>query len=111
MPEHFIAFWNVENLFDVEDAPPDRRPDKVRRALRVGSASSEVKGWTQAILDHKLAQLASVINRMNGGRGPDGLGLREVENRHVLEPASCTPTPETSEGSTRRSSTTPRFCG
>jgi hypothetical protein len=21
MPDHHIAFWNVENLFDVEDAP------------------------------------------------------------------------------------------
>ncbi|MBA4178505.1 MAG: endonuclease/exonuclease/phosphatase [Leptothrix sp. (in: Bacteria)] len=85
MTEHHIAFWNVENLFDVEDAPPSRRPDKIRRALHVGSASSEVKGWTQAVLDHKLAQLASVIGRMNGDRGPDILGLCEVENRHVLD--------------------------
>lgn len=85
MPDHHIAFWNVENLFDVEDAPLDRRPDKIRRALRVGSASSEVKGWTQAVLDRKLVQLASVILRMNAGRGPDVLGLCEVENRHVLD--------------------------
>jgi predicted extracellular nuclease len=57
----------------------------VRRALRVGSASSEVKGWRQPVLDRKLAQLASVIMRMNAGRGPDILGLCEVENRHVLD--------------------------
>jgi len=85
MPDHYIGFWNVENLFDVEGAPPGRRPDKIRRALKVGSASSEVKGWTQSVLNHKLAQLASVISRMNDGRGPDVLGLCEVENRHVLD--------------------------
>lgn len=85
MPEYCIAFWNVENLFDVEDAPLDRRPDKVRRALRVGRASSEVKGWTAAVLARKLAQLASIIAQMHGGRGPDILGLCEVENRQVLE--------------------------
>lgn len=73
MTDYVIAFWNVENLFDV-DVPLDRRPDKVRRALKVGSASSEVKGWTQTILDHKLAQLASVIGRVNSARGPDVLG-------------------------------------
>lgn len=85
MPDYVIAFWNVENLFDVEGAPMDRRPDKIRRALKVGTASSEVKGWTQQVLDHKLTQLASVIGRMNDGRGPDVLGLCELENRHVLE--------------------------
>lgn len=83
--QHHIAFWNVENLFDVEDAPLDRRPDKVRRALSVGSRRNEVAGWTQPVLDQKIAQLAAVIRRMNDGRGPDILGLCEVENRHVLD--------------------------
>ena len=85
MQDHFIAFWNVENLFDIDRARLDRRPDKIRRALKVGTRSSEVKGWTQAVLNTKLAQLASVISRMNGGRGPDVLGVCEVENKHVLE--------------------------
>ena len=85
MTSHYVAFWNVENLFDTEDAPPERRPDKVRRALGIGTKANEVAGWTQAVLDRKLAQLASVIGRMNEGRGPDILGLCEVENRHVLE--------------------------
>jgi predicted extracellular nuclease len=85
MPNHCIAFWNVENLLDVEDAPLDRRPDKVRRALKVGTATSEVKGWDQAALDRKIGRLALVITQMNGGRGPDILGVCEVENRHVLD--------------------------
>lgn len=85
MATHSIAFWNVENLLDVEDAPLDRRPDKVRRALKAGTALSEVRGWTQAALERKLSRLASVVGRMNGGRGPDILGVCEVENRHVLD--------------------------
>jgi predicted extracellular nuclease len=85
MADLCVAFWNVENLFDVEGAPLDRRPDKVRRALKIGTGSSELKGWTQAVLDRKIAQLASIIARINAGRGPDVLGLCEVENRHVLE--------------------------
>lgn len=80
-----VAFWNVENLLDVEDAPIDRRPDKVRRSLGVGTADNEVRGWTQPVLDRKIAQLASVIGRLDAGGGPDILGVCEVENRHVLD--------------------------
>jgi hypothetical protein len=78
MAEHYVAFWNVENLFDVEDSP--RRTDKVKRALGRG-----VEGWTQSVLDGKVAQLASIIRRMNQGNGPDLLGVCEIENRHVLD--------------------------
>ncbi len=83
----YVAFWNVENLFDVEDAEtltyPDgtpRRTDKLRRAL--GTA---VDGWTQALVDRKLDQLVSIVAQMNGGAGPDLLGVCEVENLFVLE--------------------------
>ncbi|MGH7502437.1 MAG: endonuclease/exonuclease/phosphatase family protein [Longimicrobiales bacterium] len=78
MATHSVAFWNLENLFDIAQSP--RRSDKLERVLR-----SELAGWTQAVLDGKLGQLASVITRMNGGAGPDLLGVCEVENRFVLE--------------------------
>lgn len=78
MPTHSIAFWNLENLFDVEGSP--RRTDKLQRTV-----GGELKGWTQEVLDRKLAQLASVVARMNGGKGPDVLGVCEVENQHVLD--------------------------
>ena len=81
MPTNYhLAFWNVENLFDIENAPPERRSDKVARAIK-----KDIKGWTQARLDRKIAQLASIIRQMNGGRGPDLLGVCEVENRFVLD--------------------------
>lgn len=79
MPTYHVAFWNLENLFDVENAPPSRRPDKVKRAL-----GSELAGWDASQLNQKVSQLASVIVQMNGGRGPDLLGVCEVENEHVL---------------------------
>ena len=78
MPTHHVAFWNLENLFDVQDSP--RRTEKLQRAI-----GSELDGWTRPVLDRKIQQLASVIRQMNGGSGPDLLGVCEVENRFVLE--------------------------
>ncbi|NTW77178.1 MAG: endonuclease/exonuclease/phosphatase [Syntrophaceae bacterium] len=72
----FIAFWNVENLFDVESAD---RPEKLRRVI-----SKDIAGWDDSILDSKLRQLSRVIRSMNAGAGPDILGICEVENKNVL---------------------------
>lgn len=77
---YHVAWWNVENLFDEEGAPPDRRSDKVLRTIK-----NDIAGWTPQLRDRKIAQLASVIVQMNGGAGPDLLGVCEVENRFVLE--------------------------
>lgn len=78
MKEYFIAWWNVENLFDIEDDPNRKR--KVAKAV-----GSDLKGWDQTKLDRKIAQLASVIKTMNNGEGPDLLGVCEVENQRVLQ--------------------------
>ena len=78
MKTYSIAWWNVENLFDVEDSPA--RTDKLNRTLR-----SELKGWNDNILDKKIPNLASVISKLNNGLGPDLLGVCEVENRPVLQ--------------------------
>jgi len=76
--QYHIAFWNLENLFDIEDSP--RRTDKVARVL-----GKTIKGWTQSLLDRKISQLASVIQKMNSDRGPDLLGVCELENKYVLD--------------------------
>jgi hypothetical protein len=75
-----VAWWNVENLFDEELAPPERRSEKVQRAI-----GDDIAGWTPELRDRKIDQLASVVARMNGGAGPDLLGVCEVENLFVLE--------------------------
>jgi len=77
MNQHFIAWWNVENLFSEQHDPS--RSEKLARTL-----DQELNGWTADVLDTKLNQLASVITRMNDGYGPDILGVCEVENEKVL---------------------------
>jgi hypothetical protein len=77
MPDYYVAFWNVENLFDEEHSP--RRTEKLERTLR-----GELEGWTRDVLDRKVQQLASIIRKMNGGQGPDLLGVCEIENEFVL---------------------------
>jgi endonuclease/exonuclease/phosphatase family metal-dependent hydrolase len=78
MPSTYsVAWWNVENLFDEENSP--RRSDKLARAL-----GNSIIGWTPALRDRKIDQLASVIAQLNGGAGPDLLGICEVENEFVV---------------------------
>jgi Endonuclease/Exonuclease/phosphatase family len=78
--DYYVAWWNLENLFDEEHAPPVRRTDKVLRAIQ-----RDIAGWTPQRRDRKIAQLASVIGQMNAGVGPDLLGVCEVENRFVID--------------------------
>ena len=81
MRTYFIAWWNVENLFDEENAVAlGRRTDKVFRSIK-----DDIAGWTPELRDRKIDQLASVISRMNTGQGPDLLGVCEVENRFVVD--------------------------
>ncbi len=78
MKTYNLAWWNLENLFDVEGSPA--RTDKLKRTL-----GEELRGWTEDILARKIAQLARILRQLNGGRGPDLLGVCEVENQPVLE--------------------------
>lgn len=75
---HHIYWWNLENLFDVNNSP--ERPSWLQSRLR-----SELKGWTAAVLDKKLSNLVDIISRMNDDNGPDILGVCEVENEAVLQ--------------------------
>jgi hypothetical protein len=71
-----IAWWNLENLFDHEGA---RRSAELAAVLK-----SEVKGWTVAIRNRKIDQLARAIKAMFNGTGPDLIGVAEAENNAVL---------------------------
>ncbi len=75
---YYVAWWNVENLFDEENSP--RRTDKLARTL-----GTSIVGWTPALRDQKIDQLAAVIAQMNHGSGPDLLGVCEVENEFVVD--------------------------
>lgn len=81
MHSYYLAWWNLENLFDEEGAVAlGRRTDKVQRAI-----GTSIKGWTPQLRDRKIHQLASVIAQMNDGKGPDLMGMCELENRFVLD--------------------------
>ncbi len=73
-----VAWWNLENLFDHQTAAG--RPAALQRKL-----NSELVGWTAAVRDLKIAQLASVVELMFDGQGPDILGVAEIENERVLQ--------------------------
>lgn len=77
MADIHFAWWNLENLFDHRTAAD--RPAALQQTL-----NRELVGWTAAVRDRKIAQLASVIELMFGGAGPDILGVCEVENERVL---------------------------
>lgn len=71
-----VAWWNLENLFDHRDA---ERSDKLRRAIQ-----QDLGSWTVELRDRKIEQLARIIAQLGGGRGPDLMGVCEVENEIVL---------------------------
>jgi predicted extracellular nuclease len=73
---YYITWWNLENLFDSENAP---RTDKLRRVLK-----NDLEGWTDDILEKKINQLVKMLHIINESNGPDILGICEVENKNVL---------------------------
>ncbi len=71
-----VAHYNVENLFDTLNDPHKNDEE----FLPAGK-----NAWSSARYLTKLERLSRVIREMNDGRGPDLLGLCEVENRAVVE--------------------------
>jgi len=76
--EYYFAWWNLENLFDLHDSA--ERPEWLQRQL-----NRELIGWNADVLNSKLDQLARIIKQLNNGKGPDLLGICEVESKAVLE--------------------------
>jgi endonuclease/exonuclease/phosphatase family metal-dependent hydrolase len=74
--EALVGFYNVENLFDTLDDP--------QKADEDFTPSGEMR-WNSEKYVQKLDRLALVISSMHEGKGPDILGLCEIENRLVLE--------------------------
>ncbi len=76
--KYYIAWWNLENLFDVYNSI--HREGWLQQRLK-----NELKGWTNSVLQRKVDNLCSIIKKMNDNQGPDLLGVCEVENKPVLE--------------------------
>lgn len=73
----YVAHWNVENLFDTQDDPRNRGDDEFL-------PNNPTTRWTRVRYEAKLDNLAEVISGMNRKRGPDILGMCEVENKQVV---------------------------
>lgn len=72
----FLAFWNVENLFDTVDDPTKNDDDFLPTGLYE---------WDQERLERKMYNLSRVIRSMNDNKGPDILGISEVEHVYLLD--------------------------
>ncbi len=70
-----IAFYNVENLFDIANEPGKRDGE----FTPVGS-----KKWTGERYQKKLDTLSRVLSSINENELPEIIGLCEVENRKVV---------------------------
>lgn len=69
-----IAFWNLQNLFDIDASE-----------IAADLEFTPAEDWDQEALDKKLENLAEVINLLHDGQGPDLLGICEIENRRVAD--------------------------
>ena len=90
-----IAFYNVENLFDVEHDPgkndweflPKGYPGKKEACERIKSEYFKEKclqsDWTREKLNLKLSQIKDLFTRERNYR-PDILGLCEIETKKFL---------------------------
>lgn len=75
----YFGWYNVENLFDTFD-----NPNAYNQKGGDDEYTQAENGWSAERYDLKLQNLASVINKMNNGKGPDVLGFCELENQNVL---------------------------
>ncbi len=71
-----IGSWNLENLFDYHN-DPDKNDEEF--------TPDGNKKWTKERYKDKQINLSKVIRSIKNGKGPDILGVCEVENKAVLE--------------------------
>jgi predicted extracellular nuclease len=71
-----VAFYNVENLFDLEDEPGKKDEEFTPEGT---------KKWTAKRYQTKLDTLAKVLSSINNKELPEIIGLCEVENKKVVE--------------------------
>ncbi len=71
-----VAFWNVENFFDTLDNKAKNDEEFLPGAK---------KQWGSERYLTKIQHLGQAVKEMNAKRGPDILGMAEIENKAVVE--------------------------
>lgn len=69
-----VSFWNLQNLFDTSAS-----------VLATDFEFTPENGWTQAVFDAKVQNLAAVIKQMHDGQLPHIFGMCEIENKDVVQ--------------------------
>jgi len=95
-----IMAFNVENLFDNVDDPDTN--DETSLSIKDKQTDAHIAkcneipverwrdsclnlDWSDEVIDHKLGVVATTIQQVNDGRGPDIVALQEIENIEILE--------------------------
>jgi len=69
-----FTWWNLENFFDTDDDP-----------ISQDFEFTVAEGWTEEVLQAKLANLAQALNATHGNAGPELLAVAEIEKDTLLE--------------------------
>lgn len=73
---HTVAFYNVENLFDLEDDP---------NTYDEAFTPTGKQKWTNERYQQKLEKIAKVISMIGDEDGAEIIGVCEIENEKVLK--------------------------
>jgi endonuclease/exonuclease/phosphatase family metal-dependent hydrolase len=99
-PRVSVMAFNVENLFDTEhdEGTEDftylpvekKKEEKIKAGCDTNSSAYRKQecfetDWNSEVLTKKMKRVASVIQQVNDGKGPDILILSEVENQKVVD--------------------------
>ena len=70
--EFSVAFWNLQNLFDVNSSE-----------IATDLEFIPEKGWTAEVLSKKIENLSKPLRIMNNGNPPDLFGFCEIESEKL----------------------------
>ena len=70
-----VAFWNLGNLFDTS----------LSSSIASDLEFTTQRGWDDTTKEKKTENLAKTINSLHHGKGPDLLGLCEIENEKIAQ--------------------------
>jgi hypothetical protein len=82
---HTVAFYNLENLFDIYDDP--NKMDEISPILEISSGRNSI--YLQKLKN--LSKVISEIGKTKTNTTPTFIGVAEVENKKVLEDLITTP--------------------
>ena len=78
MQQHYITWWNLENLLHHQAYP--QRKEWLQKNL-----ANSLLNWTTELLEQKIKNQTTFLKTLNEQTGPSIIGVCEVENLAVLQ--------------------------